>query len=100
MYLETNLNKKDIYDEKNLKEKYIKNFSKFKFDYGIDWKKSTLKSKDLKIYKKHIIHDNNKRLPFENINLIYLFIKHLLGKKFDFHIKEISRILSKNVKYY
>lgn len=55
----------DIFDSYN--ENYdvpIENFPKYKIDFGSDWKESLInKSKKLEIYRKLILHDNNKK-PF------------------------------------
>jgi SAM-dependent methyltransferase len=90
----------DIYDfkSKNIENNIIKKPSNYMIDYSLDHKKSLLeKSKDLKIYKKLIYSNANKKLPFDNqyFSSIFSNIIYWLNEP-EFIFEELNRILRIN----
>lgn len=89
-------NNKDIYDyfDSNFKVQIIKK-PRFIFDVGFDHKENLLKkSESLKIYKKQVLGDANKKLPFKNNSFRFVFSNILYWvENIDNLLKEINRVL-------
>ncbi|WP_075536100.1 methyltransferase domain-containing protein [Candidatus Pelagibacter communis] len=95
MYQSLDYKNKDIYDSFKKYNLIIKKYPKKKFLFGTDWKLNLLnKSKKLKFYNNLILHDNNKRLPFQNDYFDFMYNSSSYWvKKFNFHIAEMIRVL-------
>lgn len=87
---------KDIYDflDENFNVKIIKK-PKFVFDVGFDHKEKLLKkSEQLSIYKRLVVGDANKKLPFEDNSFKFIFSNILYWiENLDGLIKELNRVI-------
>ena len=92
----------DLYDSFNKKDYKlsIKKKPKVKYTMGTDYKKNLIeKSRKLNLYKKFLLHDNNKSLP-DNIgqfDYIYANSAYWVGN-FEHHIKDLVDKSNKNGK--
>lgn len=68
---------------------------KSQIDYGTDWKQTLLnKAATLNIYKNLILHDNNKKLPFEDNFFKTIYSNSIYWvETIDFLIADLYRIL-------
>ena len=66
-----------------------------KIDYGTDWKQTLLnKAATLDIYKNLILHDNNRKLPFEDNFFKTIYSNSIYWvESIDFLISDLYRIL-------
>ena len=91
---------KDIHDQiSNVKPTIIKK-PKQMIDVGVDWKKSLLdKAKKLHFYKKTMVHDLNKSLPFEDESFETLFSNIFYWiPKIENLLKDSKRVIRKSGK--
>ena len=91
---------RDIYDQvTNYKPKILKK-PKDRIDVGLDWKINLLKkAKKLNFYDKHIQHDLNKPLPFEDNSFATIFSNvYYWVENLPKLLKESNRILKEDGK--
>ena len=96
MYLDLDYGKKDIYDKPSkLKKEIILKSPNITFTYGSDWKKNLLqKSKNLQIYSKTLLHDNNRPFKFKNDSFNYIYSSSTYWvKNFEMHIYNLLDII-------
>tara|TARA_A100001234_G_scaffold215186_1_gene219664 strand:+ start:318 stop:1277 length:960 start_codon:yes stop_codon:yes gene_type:complete len=89
----------DAYDhiDKNFKIKILKKPS-YKIDTGTDWKLNLLKkSKHLKLFKKLVLHNNEKRFPLNDNHFDFVYSNSAYWvKNIKQHLIDMKRVAKKN----